>query len=87
MCIVWILFSYISQYFQMNIKGSARFNLFGSTVVENSIIESQSSVTVDLKWNHVETILETPPLSSSATLVMTLKKQWAFAEQSRTQFT
>ncbi|XP_034391944.1 protein zwilch homolog isoform X1 [Cyclopterus lumpus] len=52
----------------MAIKGSARFNLFGSTVVENTIIESQSSVTVDFKWSHVESILETPPLSSIATL-------------------
>ncbi|XP_076589126.1 protein zwilch homolog [Chaetodon auriga] len=52
----------------MAIKGSARFNLFGSTVVENTMIESQSSVTVDFKWNHVESILETPPLSSTATL-------------------
>lgn len=55
--------------FQMAVKGNARFNLFGSTVVENSIIESQSSVTVDFKWSHVESILETPPLSSTATLV------------------
>lgn len=53
----------------MVIKGSARFNLFGSTVVENTMIESQSSVTVDFKWSHVENILETPPLSSTATLV------------------
>uniref|UniRef100_A0A3Q3VR57 Protein zwilch n=1 Tax=Mola mola TaxID=94237 RepID=A0A3Q3VR57_MOLML len=53
----------------MVIKGSARFNLFGSTVVENTMIESQSSVTVDFKWSHVEAILETPPLSSTATLV------------------
>uniref|UniRef100_A0A8C4DX82 Protein zwilch n=1 Tax=Dicentrarchus labrax TaxID=13489 RepID=A0A8C4DX82_DICLA len=52
----------------MAIKGSARFNLFGSTVVENTTIESQSSVTVDFKWSHVESILETPPLSSTATL-------------------
>ncbi|XP_018536789.1 protein zwilch homolog [Lates calcarifer] len=52
----------------MVIKGSARFNLFGSTVVENTMIESQSSVTVDFKWSHVENILETPPLSSTATL-------------------
>ncbi|KAM9352030.1 protein zwilch homolog [Symphorus nematophorus] len=52
----------------MAIKGSARFNLFGSTVVENTMIESQSSVTVDFKWSHVESILETPPLSSTATL-------------------
>ncbi|KAM3609783.1 uncharacterized protein V6R79_020262 [Siganus canaliculatus] len=52
----------------MAIKGSARFNLFGSTVVENTTIESQSSVTVDFKWSHVESIFETPPLSSTATL-------------------
>ncbi|XP_029289779.1 protein zwilch homolog [Cottoperca gobio] len=50
------------------IKGSARYSLFGSTVVENTMIESRSSVTVDLKWSHVESILETPPLSSTATL-------------------
>lgn len=50
------------------IKGSARFSLFGSTVVENTTIESQSSVTVDFKWSHVESILETPPLSSTANL-------------------
>uniref|UniRef100_A0A7N6BXW0 Protein zwilch n=1 Tax=Anabas testudineus TaxID=64144 RepID=A0A7N6BXW0_ANATE len=52
----------------MAIKGNARFNLFGSTIVENTMIESQSSVTVDFKWSHVESILETPPLSSTATL-------------------
>ncbi|XP_045893954.1 protein zwilch homolog [Micropterus dolomieu] len=52
----------------MAIKGSARFTLFGSSVVENTVIESQSSVTVDFKWSHVESILETPPLSSTATL-------------------
>lgn len=82
---VWILLTYISQYFQMNIKGSARFSLFGSTVV-NTTIESQSSVTVDLKWNHVESVFETPPQSSSATMVITLKKQWATTVQSSTQF-
>ncbi|XP_070686307.1 protein zwilch homolog [Pempheris klunzingeri] len=52
----------------MAIKGNARFTLFGSTVVENTMIELQSSVTVDFKWSHVESILETPPLSSAATL-------------------
>ncbi|XP_024137210.1 protein zwilch homolog [Oryzias melastigma] len=52
----------------IGIKGSARFSLFGSTVVENTTIESQSSVTVDLKWSHVESVLEVPPLSSTATL-------------------
>lgn len=53
----------------MVIKGSARFNLFGSTIVENTTVESLSSVTVDFKWSHVESIPETPPLSSTATLV------------------
>ncbi|XP_034541993.1 protein zwilch homolog isoform X2 [Notolabrus celidotus] len=52
----------------MVIKGNARFSLFGSTVVENTTIESQISVTVDFKWSHVESILETPPLSSTAHL-------------------
>ncbi|KAM4733833.1 protein zwilch homolog [Anableps anableps] len=52
----------------MGIKGSAKFSLFGSTVVENTTIESQSNVTVDFKWSHVESILEIPPLSSTATL-------------------
>ncbi|CAL1595782.1 unnamed protein product [Knipowitschia caucasica] len=52
----------------MVLKGSARYKLFGSTVVENTVIESQSSVTVDFKWNDVGTILETPPMSSAATL-------------------
>uniref|UniRef100_A0A4W5LKS7 Protein zwilch n=1 Tax=Hucho hucho TaxID=62062 RepID=A0A4W5LKS7_9TELE len=47
---------------------TAQYNLFGSTVVENTTIESQSSVTVDFRWSHVESILETPPLSSTATL-------------------
>ncbi|CAG5957954.1 unnamed protein product [Menidia menidia] len=52
----------------MGIRGSARFTLFGSTIVENTTIESQSSVTVDFKWSHVESILEIPPLSSTAML-------------------
>lgn len=53
----------------MGVKGNARFSLFGSTVLENTVIESQSSVTVDFKWSHVESILEAPPLSSTATMV------------------
>uniref|UniRef100_A0A667XXV2 Protein zwilch n=1 Tax=Myripristis murdjan TaxID=586833 RepID=A0A667XXV2_9TELE len=52
----------------MVIKGSAKYTLFGSTVVENTVIESQNYVTVDFTWSHVESILEMPPLSSTATL-------------------
>ncbi|KAJ8271967.1 hypothetical protein COCON_G00108260 [Conger conger] len=49
-------------------RGAALYNLFGSTVVENTVIESQSSVTVDFRWDNVESLLQTPPLSSTATL-------------------
>nr|XP_015198637.1 PREDICTED: protein zwilch homolog [Lepisosteus oculatus]XP_015198638.1 PREDICTED: protein zwilch homolog [Lepisosteus oculatus]XP_015198639.1 PREDICTED: protein zwilch homolog [Lepisosteus oculatus]XP_015198640.1 PREDICTED: protein zwilch homolog [Lepisosteus oculatus] len=49
-------------------RGCAQYDLFGSTVVENTVIESQSSVTVDFTWNSVESILQTPPLTSTATL-------------------
>uniref|UniRef100_A0A3P8X9T2 Protein zwilch n=1 Tax=Esox lucius TaxID=8010 RepID=A0A3P8X9T2_ESOLU len=49
-------------------RGSAQYSLFGSTVVENTTIQSQSSVTADFRWNNVESILEAPPLSSMATL-------------------
>nr|XP_061813271.1 protein zwilch homolog [Nerophis lumbriciformis] len=52
----------------MAIKGSAQFIMLGSSVVENTTIESQSRLVVDFKWNHVEKVLETPPLSSTATL-------------------
>ncbi|XP_077566806.1 protein zwilch homolog [Stigmatopora nigra] len=52
----------------MAIKGSARFIMLGSTLVENTTIESKSNVTIDFKWNRVEKVLETPPLSSTATL-------------------
>lgn len=63
----------------MLLRGNARFGLFGSVVVENATVESQSCITVDLKWNNVEAILETPPLSASATLVGAIKitlKTW-----------
>ncbi|KAK7891228.1 hypothetical protein WMY93_023191 [Mugilogobius chulae] len=40
----------------MTLKGTARYNFFGSTVVENTTIESQSSVTVDFRWNDVGSI-------------------------------
>ncbi|XP_064846273.1 protein zwilch homolog isoform X2 [Oncorhynchus masou masou] len=53
-------------------RGTAQYNLFGSPMVEKTTIESQSSVTVDFRWSHVETILETPPLSSMATLNITV---------------
>ncbi|KAG2470735.1 MP2K1 kinase, partial [Polypterus senegalus] len=49
-------------------KGYAQYDLFGSAVVENTIIESQSNVYVDFSWNNVESILQPPPLTATATL-------------------
>ncbi|XP_069481111.1 protein zwilch homolog isoform X3 [Ambystoma mexicanum] len=49
-------------------KGFAQYDLFGSTTVENSIIESQSHVLVDFTWNTVDKILQKPPIASTATL-------------------
>ncbi|XP_078539166.1 protein zwilch homolog isoform X2 [Lissotriton helveticus] len=49
-------------------KGFAQYDLFGSTTVENSIIESQSNVLVDFMWNMVDKILQKPPSSSTAAL-------------------
>ncbi|XP_038668850.1 protein zwilch homolog [Scyliorhinus canicula] len=49
-------------------KGYAQYDLFGSTVLENTIMKSQSNIMVDFTWNNVEKILEIPPLTSIATL-------------------
>ncbi|XP_062922303.1 protein zwilch homolog isoform X2 [Mobula hypostoma] len=49
-------------------KGYARYDLFGVSMLENTIIEPQSSIVVDLTWNTVVKILEVPPLTSVATL-------------------
>uniref|UniRef100_A0A4W3K0Q1 Protein zwilch n=1 Tax=Callorhinchus milii TaxID=7868 RepID=A0A4W3K0Q1_CALMI len=49
-------------------KCYAQYDLFGSTIVENTVIESQSTIMVDFTWSNVESILEVPPLTSTATL-------------------
>lgn len=49
-------------------KGYAQYNLFCSLTEESLMFESQSSVIASLTWNHVEKMLECPPLSSKATL-------------------
>ncbi|XP_078386266.1 protein zwilch homolog isoform X2 [Cetorhinus maximus] len=49
-------------------KGYAEYDLFGATVLENTIMESQSNIMVDFTWNNVEKIFEIPPLASIATL-------------------
>ncbi|XP_063304817.1 protein zwilch homolog [Pelobates fuscus] len=52
----------------MQTRGFAQYDLFGTNTVENSVIESQSSVMVDFVWNGVDSILQIPPLTSAATL-------------------
>ncbi|XP_067874337.1 protein zwilch homolog isoform X4 [Heterodontus francisci] len=49
-------------------KGYAQYDLFGATLLENTIMESQSNIMVDFTWNNVEKILEIPPHTSVATL-------------------
>ena len=58
--------------FQVETKGYAQYNLFGSIVVENTVIESQCSITAVFKWSNVEKVFQMPPQSSEAVLVSRL---------------
>lgn len=64
-------------------KGSARYELFRAAAIEDTIVESESNIYVDITWNTVNKILETPPLISTATLVSQERK----SKQIRTLFT
>ncbi|XP_021408301.2 protein zwilch homolog [Lonchura striata] len=54
-------------------KGFAQYELVGAAAIEDTIAESGSSISVDITWNGVEKILETPPLISAATLNIALE--------------
>ncbi|KAM6352400.1 protein zwilch homolog isoform 4-T7 [Alca torda] len=54
-------------------KGSAQYELLRAAALEDTIVESKSNVYVDMTWNTVNKILETPPLTSAATLNITLE--------------
>ncbi|NWZ68858.1 ZWILC protein, partial [Acrocephalus arundinaceus] len=54
-------------------KGFARYELIAAAAIEDTIAESESSISVDITWNGVEKILETPPLISAATLNIALE--------------
>ncbi|XP_008947254.1 PREDICTED: protein zwilch homolog [Merops nubicus] len=54
-------------------KGFARYELIRGAVIEDTIVESESNIYVDITWNTVEKILETPPLISAATLNIVLE--------------
>ncbi|NXO43303.1 ZWILC protein, partial [Locustella ochotensis] len=54
-------------------KGFAQYELIAAAAMEDTIAESGSSISVDITWNGVEKILETPPLISAATLNIVLE--------------
>ncbi|NXX27864.1 ZWILC protein, partial [Nicator chloris] len=54
-------------------KGFAQYELIAAAAIEDTIAESGSSISVDITWNGVEKILETPPLNSAATLNIALE--------------
>ncbi|XP_030353058.1 protein zwilch homolog isoform X4 [Strigops habroptila] len=49
-------------------KGFAQYELIRAAAIEDTTVESESSICVDITWNTVDKILETPPLISAATL-------------------
>ncbi|NXL41934.1 ZWILC protein, partial [Podilymbus podiceps] len=54
-------------------KGFAQYELVRGAAIEDTIVESEISIYVDITWNTVDKILETPPLISAATLNITLE--------------
>ncbi|XP_052044014.1 protein zwilch homolog isoform X2 [Apodemus sylvaticus] len=51
-------------------RGFAQYELFKSTDLDDTVTRSQTTVTLDLSWSPVDEILQTPPLSSTAALVL-----------------
>ncbi|XP_027543968.1 protein zwilch homolog [Neopelma chrysocephalum] len=54
-------------------KGFAQYELIQVAAIEDTIVESGSNIYVDITWNIVDKILETPPLISAATLNIALE--------------
>ncbi|NXG68088.1 ZWILC protein, partial [Baryphthengus martii] len=54
-------------------KGFAQYELIRAAAIEDTTVESGSNIYVDISWNTVDKILETPPLISAATLNITLE--------------
>ncbi|KAM6059968.1 protein zwilch homolog isoform 2-T2 [Theristicus caerulescens] len=54
-------------------KGFAQYELIRAAAIEDTIVESESNIYVDIMWNTVDKILETPPLISAATLNIALE--------------
>nr|XP_020732486.1 protein zwilch homolog isoform X3 [Odocoileus virginianus texanus] len=51
-------------------SGFARYELFKSTALDDIVAASQTTITLDISWSPVDEILQTPPLSSTAALVL-----------------
>ncbi|XP_037689544.1 protein zwilch homolog isoform X2 [Choloepus didactylus] len=49
-------------------RGFAQYELFKSTVLDDTVSTSQTAITLDISWNPVDEILQIPPLSSTANL-------------------
>ncbi|NXH15239.1 ZWILC protein, partial [Bucco capensis] len=54
-------------------KGFAQYELLRAGAIEDTIAESESNIYIDITWNSVDKILETPPVISAATLNITLE--------------
>ncbi|XP_070653043.1 protein zwilch homolog isoform X4 [Bos indicus] len=51
-------------------SGFAQYELFKSTALDDTVAASQTTITLDISWSPVDEILQTPPLSSTATLIV-----------------
>ncbi|XP_059228315.1 protein zwilch homolog isoform X2 [Mustela nigripes] len=51
-------------------RGFAQYELFKSTALDDTLAASQTTITLDISWSPVDEILQIPPLSSTATLVL-----------------
>ncbi|XP_010009881.1 PREDICTED: protein zwilch homolog [Nestor notabilis] len=54
-------------------KGFAQYELIRAAAIEGTTVESESNICIDITWNTVDKILETPPLISAATLNIALE--------------
>ncbi|KAL0601405.1 Protein zwilch-like protein, partial [Plecturocebus cupreus] len=51
-------------------KGFAQYELCKSSPLDDTVTTSQTAITLDISWSPVDEILQIPPLSSTATLVL-----------------
>ncbi|NXY42521.1 ZWILC protein, partial [Ceuthmochares aereus] len=54
-------------------KGFARYELIRAAAVEDTMVESESNISVDITWDPVDKILEMPPLTAAAMLNINLE--------------